>query len=140
MAFIWNTLKIIPVVGKLFRVMELLAKMTAELVSIQSTLVKMQKKASGSVTVAIISAIGAVAAAITAVVAATADPEPVTKFALVVSAIAAIALALIAITAIFDAIETSQQADKLEGEMTELRKEQDKLNDLLRELKEEFSL
>jgi uncharacterized membrane protein len=140
MAFIWNTLKMIPVVGKIFRVMELLAKITAELVSTQSTLVKMQKKASGSVTVAIISAIGAVAFAITAVAAATADPEPVTKFALVVSAIAAIALALIAIAAIFDAIETSQQADKLEEEMTELRKEQDKLNDLLRELKGECSL
>ena len=75
-------MKSLPVLGKMFKITELLAKITRELTGTQKTLVKMQNKTAGSVNVAILGAMGSVAAVITALAAATVVPEPASKEAL----------------------------------------------------------
>ena len=138
-AFIRSSMYDIPLIGKFLKLTQLLANITQQLISIQGTLLKLQKKSHGTPLAAIVAAIAAVAAAITAVGAATVVPEPVTKTALIVGAIAAIGLAFLAIKHIFDVMETNDEMEQCEDELVELRRKQDDLVSFLEEIKEQFT-
>ena len=101
-------MKNVPILGKILRIMELLAKIAAKLRDIKTTLIKLQKKATGSTLAAIIAALIAVGYAISAVIAATVNPEPMAKTALFLSAISAIVAAIVAIKKVIEVVETNK--------------------------------
>ena len=134
----WEGLKNVPLLGKIFRITEILAKITKKLIQIQGEVIELQGKTSGDVALAIGAALVSVGCAIAAVAAATGDPEPITKTALALAAASAIISAIVAIKAVFNAVESCDKSRELRGEMGTLRKFHDELEEELAKLKREL--
>ena len=128
----------IPLLGKIMRITILLTKIAAKLIDIGGTLIKLQKKATGSTLAAIVAALIAVGSALVAVAAATAKPEPITRTALVIAAISAIVTAIATINHVIDVIKANEDIQIMRDEMRDLIKEREELNNLLDDLTRKF--
>ena len=140
LAIAWEAAKNIPGLGKIFRIMELLAKISQGLLISQGILIQLQGKTEGDVASAVGAALVAVAAALVAVYAAMGDPEPATKVGLCIAAVASIIAAVIAIKAVIDSVESHNQTIMCENEIDLLKKEQEESDDQLKRLKLELGL
>ena len=134
----YNFFRGMPGIGSVLKTIEILQAILAELGDALSTLKEAEKKvdSDGSVGKAIFLAIAAIGGAITAGLAAIADPEPISKTALIVTAIGAIGLAIYAIIDVIDTIDKNdKEKARLQDEIQDLNRNKRKLEDLMDDLK-----
>ena len=125
----------IPLVGPLLKKIGILTDILAELRSALSTLKEAEEKVESGGK-AFFEALAATGAAITAVLTAIADPEPISKAALIVTAIGLIGLAIYAIIDVINIIDKNEKdKKKIKKEMKELNRNKRNLEYLLDQLK-----
>ena len=125
----------LPLVGPLLKKIGILTDILAELRSALSTLKEAEEKVESGGK-AFFEALAATGAAITAVLTAIADPEPISKAALIVTAIGLIGLAIYAIIDVINIIDKNEKdKKKIKKEMKELNRNKRNLEDLVDQLK-----